>query len=175
MSIRYVPGMPWKLDPEGNRVPDLDAIRACPFVTPYTHSQFHPRPRLKCDPDSSLTQQEFTDECDINIIMRRYAQTGRLPGPLLPPQYGDFGDMGDYFESLQFIQQAQEDFLTLPSTIRERFNNDPGALLQFLHDPRNREEAVTLGLVAAAAPPGASAPATNDNNASTTPTNQPGA
>lgn len=69
-QIKYVPGMPWRLV-DGVRLPDLEAIRACPFPTPYTASQFGARPTLNCDPDSSETQQEFKDECDINIIMRR--------------------------------------------------------------------------------------------------------
>lgn len=169
--IRYIPGMPWRLV-DGVRLPDLDAIRACPFPTPYTFSQFGARPRLNCG--ETLTQQEFKDECDINVIMRRYARSGQLPQLNLQGVYGDFSEVPDYMEALNTVLHAQESFSDLPSELRERFNHNPGALLQFLGNPSNREEAIKLGLVNAPsatppAPPQRSDPPTND------PTNAPGA
>lgn len=157
LAIRYVPGMPWKLV-DGVRVPDLDAIRACPFPTPYTHSQFGARPTLSCPPDTSETSQEFVEECDINVIMRRYQRTGQLPNLNLGASYGDVSDVPDYMEALNVVIQAQHDFAELPSRLRERFNNDPGQLLAFLADTANRDEAIKLGLVnAPPAPTSASA------------------
>lgn len=158
LAIRYVPGMPWKLV-DGVRVPDIDAIRACPFPTPYTVGQFGARPTVACPPDSSETSQEYLEECDINVLMARYQRGIPLPILNTPASYGDVSDVPDYMEALNIVIQAQHDFADLPAKLRERFNHDPGQLLAFLADTANRDEAIKLGLVnAPPAPTSASAP-----------------
>lgn len=146
-SLKYVPGMPWKLDDEGNRVPDIERIDANPFPSPYTHSQRGGRPVLACPPDSSMTQQEFKEECDINQIMRRFKLTGALPTTAAMPMYGDFSEVTDYMDALNQITFAQQQFAELPALLRERFNHNPGQLLAFLSDSKNRDEAIRLGLL----------------------------
>ena len=37
--------------------------------------------------------------------------------------------------------------MALPAKIRARFDHDPNALLQFLNDPINRDEAIEIGLI----------------------------
>lgn len=97
--------------------------------------------------DKSLAHQSFMDECDINNIMKKYAQTGELPGLIkAQPQYGDFSDMETYQESLNKVILAQEQFAALPARVRERFQNDPAKFLQFATDPKNGKEMVSLGL-----------------------------
>lgn len=161
--IRYVPGMPWKLV-DGIRVPDMDAIRACPFVTPYTHSQMGARPTLSCTPDSSETQQEFRDECNINIILKRFGATGRLPNLKTNGQFGDFTHVDDYMSALNQVMHAQDSFAELPALLRERFNHDPGQLLAFLGDPKNIDEAIKLGLVNKPQAPSSAPPPAPDAN-----------
>lgn len=149
--IKYVPGMPWKLI-DGVRVPDLDAIRATPFLTPYTASQFGPRPKLRIDPDEGMTATEFLSECDINVIMRRYLKTGQLPASIGPGAFGDFSHINDYLDAYNQVTLAQEQFGELPALVRERFHQNPGELLAFLADDKNRDEAITLGLIPKPAP-----------------------
>ena len=99
---------------------------------------------------ASMTQAQFKDECDINKIMDRYFRTGCLSDPLnqmKPGTYGDFSEMGDYMENMNKIVQAREMFDALPSRVRERFGNNPGAMIDFVMDPNNREEAKKLGLL----------------------------
>ena len=99
---------------------------------------------------ASMTQAQFKDECDINKIMDRYFRTGCLSDPLnqmRPGTYGDFSEMGDYMENMNKIVQAREMFDALPSRVRERFGNNPGAMIDFVMDPNNREEAKRLGLL----------------------------
>lgn len=48
---------------------------------------------------------------------------------------------------MQLMAQAQQNFMLLPAEIRERFNNDPGRLIAFLEDDRNKNEAIKLGIV----------------------------
>jgi len=94
--------------------------------------------------------------------MAKYKATGLIDHVnTFRGSYGDFTSVQDYQLSLNQVMAAQESFEALPSHIRARFQNNPGALLAFLEDPTNQEEAVKLGLVNAPPPPqpkGAEAP-----------------
>lgn len=105
---------------------------------------------LTCE-TPSLTQQQFKEECDINNIIARYETTGLLTDPLHPgtrmPQFGDFSNVPDYLHAQTIIARTREAFEALPSKIRDRFDNDPAQMLEFLQDESNREEAVKLGFI----------------------------
>lgn len=78
--------------------------------------------------------------------MRRYKVSGVLP--VRPgATYGDFASVGDYQEAQLRLLQAQQDFRQLPAAVRKRFGHDVTALLAFLGDPKNRQEAEELGLL----------------------------
>lgn len=100
----------------------------------------------------SMTRQADAEDCDINVMMARYQKTGELP-PLnrRSPISGDFSTVVDFHSALNLVTAAQQDFMTLPAEMRARFGNDPGALLRFLDDPANADEAVRLGLIPAPA------------------------
>lgn len=103
-----------------------------------------------------LTRQEFRDECDINIIMRKYQNTGALPQAWSSPPsalYGDFSEAPDFYEAQQVVVRAQEQFDALPARVRERFANDPARFLDFVHNKENLDEARKLGLLKAEVPP----------------------
>lgn len=98
--------------------------------------------------EPSLTIQSEKDSCDVNLIVARYAQTGAMGNIRTDqPMYGDFSSAVDYNEALLKIQQAEDSFMELPANVRKRFDNDPGKLIDFLGDVKNREEAISLGLV----------------------------
>lgn len=99
------------------------------------------------DPDEDCAQQQFKEDCDINTIVKRFGLTGQLPEGLSMPVSGDFTQAVDYHTAMNLVRQADEEFLRIPAEVRARFNNDPGALMAFLEDASNREEAVKLGLV----------------------------
>ena len=103
--------------------------------------------------ESSLTQQQFAEEADINAIIERYRSTGYLSDPLNPslrnPSFGDFSSESSYLEAQLIIARSQEMFDQLPSSLRERFSNDPSKLLAFVDDASNFDEAVKLGLLSA--------------------------
>lgn len=101
---------------------------------------------LKCE-DKTLAQQNFKDEVDINTIVERFGLTGQLPDNVRIPQYGDFVDVVDYHTAMNKVIEAREGFMSLPATIRARFNNDPGELVAFCSDPANYSEAEKLGIV----------------------------
>jgi phage internal scaffolding protein len=101
---------------------------------------------LECK-DPSLAQQHMKDECDINIIVERFGVTGQLPQTPLEPSYGDFSGVSDYHTALNAIKAADTAFMGLPAQLRAKFDHDPNALLQFLQNEQNRDEAIMLGLI----------------------------
>lgn len=103
---------------------------------------------LACDPEDTRTQESFAAECDINEIVRRFGLTGTVPENFRMPVSGDFTGVSDFHSAMNLVVEAQRSFDSLPAELRARFGNDPQALLLFLEDGANREEAVKLGLVA---------------------------
>lgn len=105
-------------------------------------------------PDDGLTQQNFREETDINNIMSKFAKTGLVDHVnKVQGSYGDFSTVQDYQLHLDQVMAANDAFMALPSKIRARFDNDPSHLLAFVGDPRNRDEAIALGLIDPAPPP----------------------
>lgn len=106
-----------------------------------------------------MTKQSSQQECDINYILKNFRKTGQLAhlNPTIGT-YGDFDNATSYLEAQTMLIEADAAFLALPAEIRDRMNNDPAELLEFLHDPENYEEAVELGLLTKPVPePGVTA------------------
>lgn len=95
----------------------------------------------------SRTQQHTKDHVDINNIMKKFQKTGRLPEGKVNPMYDDFSQVEDYHTSLNTIFKADDQFSSLSSDIRKKFQNDPAQFLQFVNDPKNKEEMIKLGLM----------------------------
>lgn len=99
----------------------------------------------------SVTQQQFKDEADINYIVRIYDAQGVIPGQTgaVPrePMFGDFSDLPENAqEAYNQILEAKANFDNLDVEIRKRFNFDPAAFFEFVQDPANVDELVSLGL-----------------------------
>lgn len=81
----------------------------------------------------SLTKQAFKKDCDVNAILGRWQKTGLLEHvSRFQGRYEDLGGVVDYQTALNQVHEAQDAFMTLPSKIREKFGNDPGAFLAFV-------------------------------------------
>jgi len=102
---------------------------------------------IQLDPDADRAVQAGKDEADINNLVKTYARTGIVPGADIPSFNFEVDEIVDYQTALNRIMQADADFMSLPSGVRERFDNDPAQLLAFVHDSANRDEAIELGLV----------------------------
>lgn len=100
--------------------------------------------------DASLTNQQFTDDVNINIMVRRFGITdGSIPpGAFDPNLFGDFTEAPqDLTEVFQRMRAAEDLFMQLPADIRTKFGNNAAALLSYLNDPANEKEALELGLL----------------------------
>lgn len=97
-------------------------------------------------PGKSLTKQSMKDETDINFIINRYQKTGSLEHLReYEGQYGDFISI-DFHAAMNVITEADNMFDTLPSSIRSKFENDPGKFLDYATNPENHDGMVEMGL-----------------------------
>lgn len=101
----------------------------------------------------SKTRQEFKKQSDINNIMAKYQKTGVVTHIAKNlPQYGDAMDVNSLTDAIEIVEQANESFMQLPSSIRTKFKNDPQELINFLQNSDNKDEAIKLGLIDAPEP-----------------------
>lgn len=102
--------------------------------------------------------QSFKEESDINNIMKDVQTTGATNWLATRP--GTFEDVTgvDFQTCMDTTLRAQEAFDDLPSSVRDRFQNNPVAFLDFVHDPANADELVRMGLREPAAAPAAVSP-----------------
>lgn len=98
--------------------------------------------------DKGLTVQSDRADADINTIIARYLKTG-VPPPVSRGEgfYGDVSHLSGLADSLIKIQEADLLFMQYPAALRERFDNDKVTFIEFLENPRNRDEAIELGLI----------------------------
>lgn len=107
-------------------------------------------PTVDCSEDfkaGRMAVQADADAVDINKLIQRAQNGGTMPQASRQGFYGDVSDFGGLQEAFIKVQEAQELFLQYPADLRERFDNDPVRLVEFLEDPGNLDEAVKLGLV----------------------------
>lgn len=126
------------------------------------------KPVISCG--KSRTKQEFKDQCNVNLILKRYISSGELSHISTSiPQYGDYSQLIDYHSALNIVREAETSFGELPADIRKRFGHSPQQLLEFMNDPSNNEEAEKLGLL----PPGAEGLPVEKATPETTPAPEP--
>ena len=113
---------------------------------------------IRCE-DPSKTQQSFTEDCDINVLARRFGldKAPVLPVAMDPSYFGDLSNVPDLRTVLDLGIAAKAKFMELPAKLRARFRNNPAELWEFVQDPENGPEAVRLGLLREATPPAAPA------------------
>lgn len=116
---------------------------------------------VKVPRGESLTLQSEMAATDINNIVRKYRQTGVLDHQ---KQFGGYyADITEYpvnyLEAVQHVERVEQMFDDLPSEIRDRFKNDPGAFVSFVGNPANFDELVRLGLARERVPQPNPAPA----------------
>lgn len=109
--------------------------------------------KVDCSGDKILTEQSHKAEVDINNIIRRHgvdliAKTAALAAPTM--RFDD-ATGNDFQEAMLIVARAQESFDAMPSAVRKRFNNSAAEFLDFVHDDKNKDELVKMGLANAPA------------------------
>lgn len=105
------------------------------------------KPTIHCT-QPTKTQQHLAESTSIKAILKRYRNVNDLRHAVEsnPGLYGDFSDAKSYQDSLNVVLQANDQFASLPSEVRERFQNDPAQFLEFASDEKNLPEMVKMGL-----------------------------
>lgn len=112
-------------------------------------NRFSPSEKVVSPSGEGRAKQEQKIDCDINTIMKKFQKTGTVSHvSRFQPQYGE-ASPADYHHSMNVILQAQNMFNELPSSLRNRFHNDPAEFLEFVQDEKNAAEAKELGLALA--------------------------
>lgn len=100
-----------------------------------------------------MTKQSFRDECDINLIVGSYGQTGVVRHlNEARAEFLDVSDIGDFHDAVTVVETARESFLKLPASVRKVFDHDPAVFLDAAHDPDKRDLLVAAGLIPAERP-----------------------
>lgn len=103
---------------------------------------------LKDYDNLKLVKTNFKDECDINVIMRKYQKTGQLPlSSRGEGVFGDFSQLGDYQSCMEVVLNTQQQFETLPASLRRRFGHDIERYLEYVNNPDNVKEMTELGMI----------------------------
>lgn len=92
-------------------------------------------------------QQNFKDECDINVLLKKFGIGYEMPASIRIPQSGDFTGISDFHSAMNAVNQARETFEELPAHIRAEFKNDPGEFTEFAMDEKNREKLKEWGML----------------------------
>lgn len=104
-------------------------------------------PTTDCSKDVRLTSQAPREDVDINKIVAKMNKGLAVAGNPALGKFDDVSEFGGLEESIIQVQRANEAFMTLPADLRERFDNDPVKLVEFLGDDKNYDEAAELGIV----------------------------
>ncbi|WMC01485.1 internal scaffolding protein [Microvirus D_HF4_320] len=129
--------------PEKEMKPRKITLRASTYD--YDTNEASDETAITCK-EPTLTQQHMKDECDINVLVKRYVVTGEMPELTMPPLQGDFLEVPTYQDALNLMVKANQSFMQQPAEIRARFQNDPARFVDFCSNPDNHDQLRELGL-----------------------------
>ncbi len=95
------------------------------------------------------TKSAFQFDADPNKLMQQFTKSGNLE--LLQQTkkialHGDFSAVPDFFTALLQVQQAEEEFMAMPSRIRNHVDNQVSEFIELISDPDRNQECLDLGL-----------------------------
>jgi len=135
-----------------------------PKIDPIEHKRRKDATALRClhpttgkpltDESKSLAVQDKKDTCDINRIVKKVTRPdGQIDASTVqslakaPGRYGDFTNAADFQEVSNRVIRMNDAFMALPPQTRLKFDNNPANMVEFVSNPENYDEAVTLGLL----------------------------
>lgn len=102
--------------------------------------------------EKSLTDQSQADDCDINLLMKRYEKSGVIVTNSQSPSFGDVSDLKSFQEAQNIFIEANKAFMSLDAKVRKEFDNDPAKFLDHMDKVNDGDkdaiaEAVRLGIM----------------------------
>lgn len=112
-----------------------------------------PRRRVALDfsDEEMLTEQSHRDSADINKIIKKHGMDMIAKTAVLKSAEYRFDDIegNDFQEAMMKVAKAQQTFESMPHEIRAEFQNNPGAFMDFVQNPDNKDRMIELGLATA--------------------------
>ncbi len=92
-------------------------------------------------------KQSMKDECDVNMIVARFAETGLVDHVSEGiPVFVDVSELGDYRSVIEQVRKVDEYFAGLPADVRSEFKNDASRFMSYLESGASQEDLMKLGL-----------------------------
>lgn len=101
---------------------------------------------IDCSNDPGCTDPSGAQDADINNIVATFHKTGVLPNINVQGVYADVSNPMSYQDALQTVINAEKQFMALDAKTRKKFSNNPAEFLEFVDDPQNAAELVSMGL-----------------------------
>ena len=87
--------------------------------------------------------QSYADSCDMALLISRYMQGDTTALNRVQALYGDFTDAPKSIaDAISLFDRVSADFASLPSDIKEQFDNDPTKFVSALGSPEFMEKMV---------------------------------
>lgn len=103
------------------------------------------RYQIDCSKDGK-TKQEFSKQCNINTIMSQ-AMKGIMPNYRQDENYIDTTGLQSYQEALYQVREAERQFNLMPAELRNKFDNNPQRMIDWVNQEENKAEAIELGML----------------------------
>lgn len=111
-------------------------------------SRGKPRVQTHFDGEESLTVQSDAHMADIGHIVGQYAQYGILSGlNEAEAKFMDISEFTDFADAMRHAKMAEQDFMRLPSKVREVFGHSVENWLDTAKDEDKRDALVALGVI----------------------------
>ena len=120
----------------------------CMFRTPYSKAVRAPSHGITFTEESRTLQSEY-ESTTIDWYLKRYSATGVDPfaNRIMDARFGDFSNYESFLTAQTKLAQVRQGFDNLPAEVRAKFNNNINAFMEFVTNPANESELVSLGLV----------------------------
>lgn len=94
-----------------------------------------------------ITEQSHKDTVNINNIIKKHGVDLIAKTTALQQFVYDDVTGNDFQESMNMLIKARDSFETLPSELRKRMDNDPAKFMDWIHNPDNHQEMISMGLM----------------------------
>lgn len=98
------------------------------------------------DGQQTMTEQSHKKSCDINNILRKFAETQTISHVNSYEAHYNDVPADDLLQAMLITKNAETMFQSLPSELRNEFNNNAVSFLEFVQNPENEAELVKKGL-----------------------------
>jgi len=95
-----------------------------------------------------LTVQSDAGQADIKQILKRWKNVGIVDHlAITEASFKDVSEFSDYADVMRTAQTANEEFMKMPSKVREIFGHDVANWLDTAHDPEKLSQLIAEGKV----------------------------